>query len=131
MIYNLPQFLDTEDKIVGPITGKQLAWMFGAAAVLLVIYTTLDQISFYLSAIPVVAITLALAFYRPYNQPLIKFVFATLFFLFRPKTYLWKRLPDFRHSIKKAPTKKTEVFVPKKKLEAQKIHELSQILDNK
>lgn len=91
MLFNVPQYIDVEDKVAGPFTAKQLLWMFGMGAVLLVLWNMLEKGAFFISAAPVIAIFLALAFYRPCNQPLIKFIFSGVLFLFSPKVYFWKR----------------------------------------
>ncbi len=91
MLFNVPQYIDVEDKVAGPLTAKQLLWMFGMGAVLLVLWNMLEKGAFFVSAAPVIAIFLALAFYRPCNQPLIKFIFSGVMFLFSPKVYFWKR----------------------------------------
>jgi len=129
MIFNIPQFIDKEDKIVGPITAKQLGWMFGAGAILLVVWNLLDTTAFYMAAVPIVGITLAFAFYRPYNQSLASFIYFTFLFLFREKIYVWKRVQTKELPIKKAPAQKK----PDQNLEArmnnQKIEEISKLLD--
>jgi hypothetical protein len=94
MLFNVPQYIDVEDKIAGPFTGKQLLWMFGMGAVLLVLWTTIDKTSFFVAAIFVVPIFVALAFWRPYGQPLIKFIYFSFAFMFRPKMYIWKRVAE-------------------------------------
>jgi len=91
MLFNVPQYIDVEDKVAGPFTAKQLLWMFGMGAALLVLWNTLEKGVFFVSAAPVIAVFLALAFYRPYNQPLIKFISSGIVFLFSPKVYFWKR----------------------------------------
>lgn len=91
MHYNVPQFIDVEDKVAGPLTAKQLLWMFGMGATLMVLWGILDRAAFFLSAIPVASLFVALAFYKPHGQPLITFVFYGVLFLFRPKMYVWKR----------------------------------------
>lgn len=91
MLFNVPQYIDVEDKIAGPLTAKQLLWMFGMGAVLLVLWGLLEKTTFFIAAIPVAGIFCALAFYRPHGQPLIKFIVWGVFFLFSPKTYVWRR----------------------------------------
>ena len=91
MHYNVPQFIDVEDKVAGPLTAKQLLWMFGMGATLMMLWGLLDRTAFFLSAVPVAALFVALAFYKPHGRPLISFVFYGILFLFRPKMYVWKR----------------------------------------
>ena len=130
MLFNIPQFIDKEDKLVGPLTAKQLGWLAGAGVVMLVLFNVLDTSAFFLAAIPVLAIFGALAFYRPNNQPLLVFVLSSLSFVFRPKMYVWRRLPE-----KIAPPKKTkrsvEAVKEKRAVNEEKISEISKILDQR
>lgn len=94
MLFNIPQFIDKEDKIVGPLTAKQLGWMFAGGTILLILYGILDMAGFIVAAIPVCALTGALAFYHPNGQPLIGFILSSISFLFHPKMYVWRRTPE-------------------------------------
>src|SRR4030042_3818231 len=96
MLFNVPQYIDVEDKVAGPFTAKQLLWMFGCGATLLVLWNVLNKTAFIIIAILVILIFGALAFYRPYNQPLIKLVYFAIMFLFRPKVYVWRRIAEMR-----------------------------------
>ena len=135
MQFNIPQFIDKEDKIVGPFTAKQLGWMFSGGAILLVLWNLLDFSGFILSAIVVVAIVCAFAFYRPYNQTFLNFLLSLFSFATKPKFYLWKRVPaknvfGTKSPIKKSAAKKTEEKISKKTISENKIEEISKILDN-
>lgn len=133
MLFNVPQYIDVEDKIAGPFTAKQLLWMFGMGAVLLVLWNTLEKTAFFIAAVPVALIFTALAFYRPYNQPLIKFIISGIFFLFSPKIYTWKRMPK-----KMTPSRSDRETGPdlakkatENKLSLSDIESLSRVLDTK
>jgi len=129
MLFNIPQFIDKEDKIVGPLTAKQIGWMFGAGAILMGLWTVLDKTAFIISAIPIVALTGAFAFYRPYNQSLIKFIVSVIRFIFNQKTYLWERMPEMIFSVKKTQKNKLAQEKLTKNISAEKIAEISNILD--
>lgn len=90
-MYGVPQYIDVEDKIAGPLTAKQLVWLVVMGVVLMIMWTILEKGAFFLAAIPVATIFVSLAFYRPYNQPLINFIFSAVSFVFRPKQYVWRR----------------------------------------
>jgi hypothetical protein len=124
MLFNVPQNIDVEDKIAGPFTAKQLLWIFGMGAVLLVLWGILDQITFIISAIPIVLIFCALAFYRPHGQPLIKFVLWGITFIFQPKVYIWKR--DYS---KKKKSKEINVF-KENNIEVKKEKKREMLADN-
>lgn len=127
MLFNVPQFIDIEDKIVGPLTAKQLGWIALGGVIILVLFNYLDNEALILAAIIVAIVFGSLAFYRPYNQPLIKFIFSSIIFIFRPKVYIWKRFSD---SIKKAvKAQKKETPFPEKKKNYKRIEDISGIVD--
>lgn len=129
MLFNVPQFIDIEDKIVGPLTAKQLGWLAMGGVVALVCYALLDQSAFWLSVIIIAVIFGALAFYRPYNQPLINFILSSISFATRPKMYIWKRISE--KTAKSSVKKQTTVSkITKKNIDSKKIADVSKILDN-
>jgi len=130
MLFNIPQFIDKEDKIVGPLTAKQLGWLAGAGVLLMVLWATLDQVTFIISSIPIATLFGALAFYKPQGQPLINFIFSSIYFSFRPKIYVWKRMID-KDFKKKEGLIKNNTTKKKKELSEKKIQELVKILDRR
>ena len=128
MLSNVPQFIDIEDRIVGPLTAKQLGWLALGGVALLVLWSILSLGAFIVSAVFVAIIFGGLAFYRPYNQPLLSFVLSSVGFVFKPKMYVWKRLPE-KQEIKKTAPKEEEAVIPKKVVSGKKIKEISQLLD--
>ncbi|MFA7319284.1 MAG: PrgI family protein [Parcubacteria group bacterium] len=129
MFSNVPQFIDTEDKIVGPLTAKQLGWLATGGVLLLIAWNTLDLSSFIVTAIFVGGIFGSLAFYRPYNQPLLKFLLSSVFFAFNPKVYIWKRNYDNIKIVQKPVVKKEDIVSKRKPISNQKIKDISKILD--
>jgi len=132
MFSNVPQFIDKEDKIVGPLTAKQLGWLAAGGVLLLLTWNMFDFGGFLVSSLVVGAVFGPLAFFRPYNQPLLSFLISSIMFAFNPKVYIWKRNYD---SIKRVSTDTKKIKkgepAPKKTLDAKKVYELSKILDNK
>ena len=132
MLFNVPQFIDIEDKIVGPLTAKQLGWIAIGSVILLILWNTLDASAFIVAAVLNCGLFGALAFYRPYNQPLLKFILSSFHYVARPKIYVWKRNYDSMKTVKKSlAQRKAPVVSARKVLQEDKIHELSKILDNK
>jgi hypothetical protein len=132
MMHNVPQFIDTEDKIVGPLTAKQLGWAFGAGAILMILWNLLDFVSFIIVGFLVVALFGALAFYKPNGQSFLSFIISMVFFGFRPKIYIWKRDDQLNFSLKKPPVKKSEAGekIRKKAFNQAKVQEISSLLDS-
>lgn len=91
MQFKVPQFLDIEDKIFGPFTFRQFAYLAGGGGLCFVLYKALP---FYISFIPILIIAglaLALAFYKVNNKPFIFVVESGIKYLLTDKLYIWKR----------------------------------------
>lgn len=127
---NVPQFVDVEDKIAGPLTWKQLLWMIALLIILIVLYNVFEAGAFIAIAIPVSLIFIAFAFLKPYGQSMSSFVYYGAMHLFGPKIYVWKREVQ--------PIQKTKQEAPKKDtvgntstLSIAEIQSLAQKLDRK
>ena len=127
MQFQVPQFIDIEDKIIGPFTLKQFLYIVVAAAILFILYKLLNLFVFIILAIPVAALTYALAFLKIHNRPFIFVIKNALGFLRKPDFYVWKK-PVAKNAeaykkapkiIKKTPPKKK--FKPKSKTRLQEI----------
>ena len=128
MLSNIPQFIDVEDKVAGPLTAKQVLWMVGMGGVLFIVWTFFDTTTFFVLAIPIIILFALFAFYRPYNQSLLSFSINAVLFLFRPKIYTWDR-PG---SIKQSPVKPKEdgpVSGEPKPLSVDDIRALARLVD--
>ena len=132
MLFGVPQYIDIEDKIAGPLTGKQLLWMFGMGAVLLILWNSLEAGAFYAAALPVAGLFCALAFYKPYGQPMIKFLIYSVLFLFRPKVYVWRREVIDRNpsGTKKSDISSSRRVKLKEKAPIEEIESLARVLDS-
>jgi len=130
MLFNVPQFINIEDKIVGPFTAKQLGWLVAGGLILMILWNILTQEAFIMAAIIIVAVVGALAFFRPYGQSFSQFLFFSVFFLFRPKIYVWQRNYDNIKVLGKISAQTGEKETPKhKKISSEKIERISVLLD--
>ena len=91
MRFQLPQFIETETKIVGPFTLKQFLWIAGGASLLFLLFILINGVLFFVFAIPVAAIFLALAFVRIADVPLIVYITYALSYITNPKKYIFKK----------------------------------------
>jgi len=130
-LFNVPQFIDIEDKIVGPLTAKQLGWLATEGVILLFCWSFLDTSAFIIVTILLTMFFGALAFYKPHGQPLIMFFLSAISFFTRPKMYIWKRLPDKITPAKAVSKKSASPKLASKEISSQKIKEISQLLENK
>ena len=92
MQFQVPQFLDVEDKIVGPFTLKQFLYLIGSVGLA---YMTWRYITFlgiqYLLALGWVALGGSLAFYRPNKKPLVYMIESAFNFIKSDRRFIWRR----------------------------------------
>lgn len=92
MRFQLPQFIETETKLVGPLTLRQFLWVAGGAAMLFLLFMTLQlSFLFFVFALPIAAIFLALAFLKIDGMPLINYIAYLLSYLLNPKRYIFRK----------------------------------------
>ncbi len=126
----VPQYIDVEDKIVGPLTWKHLGWMFGGGGLALVAFMMLDTMTFFIVAVPIILLTIALAFYKPNGVPFVEFIGYGFTFFFRPKTYTWQREITNEKVQKNKEPVKVETSSKEKELTVDDIAALAQTLDS-
>lgn len=112
MKYQVPQFIEVEDKIFGPFTFKQFVYLAGGAGVCFMTYKLLPLFWAILIMIPFVVLSLALAFYRPNNRPMIEMLESAFNYLVQNKLYIWRRV-DKKIEQKAAAPVTSSVLVPK------------------
>jgi hypothetical protein len=129
MLINVPQYIDVEDKIAGPLTAKQLGWIIGLGIILLVLWNMVPAPVFFILGLPLSILFVALAFFKPYGQPLGSFVIFGVMYFFRPKVYVWKRSPQQAEKVSQKIQIKT-VIVPDKHLTTTSLKDLALLLDS-
>jgi len=95
MKYELPQFINIEDKIFGPFTFRQFVYLAGGAGASYVLWKLLPSVMAVVIILPIIALALALAFYKVNGRPFIDMLQAAVGHAFKSKFYLWqhKQLP--------------------------------------
>ncbi len=91
MQFKVPQFIDIEDKIVGPLTLKQFLYLLAGVGFLAVLWFYLKLTLFIIIAIPVAILVLGLAFYKVNGRPLVYLLGSLTKYLTKPKLYLWRK----------------------------------------
>lgn len=91
MKYQVPQFIEIEDKIFGPFTFKQFIYIAGGAGVCFMAYKLLPLIWAILIMLPAIGVSASLAFYRPNNRPFIDTIEAAFNFAMTSKLYIWHK----------------------------------------
>lgn len=90
MEYQVPQFIEVEDKIVGPLTFKQFIYIAGAGGLCVVFFVYLPIWFAFLMSAPVVGLAAALAFYKVNGKSFIEMLEAGFNYYTGAKFFLWK-----------------------------------------
>jgi hypothetical protein len=129
MQFQVPQFIEVESKIFGPLTLKQFIYLAGGAGIVFILYSVLPFFLTLIIGLPIIALALALAFYKVNNQPFIKVVENAFNFISKSKLYLWEKEKKGIEQKAGAATAKAQVSVPK--LSKNKLKDLAWSLDIK
>lgn len=134
MRFQVPQFIEVEDKIFGPLTLKQFIYLAGGGGLSFLVYVFLD--SLLLSFIPIVIIagvSCALAFYKINKKPLINVIEAGFKYYVGSKLYIWKKqdkvAPTTPAGAEKEVKNYASIMVPK--ISDSKLKDLTWSLDIK
>ncbi len=128
--YQVPQFIEVEDKIFGPLTLKQFIYLAGGGGLVLVCFSLLPLWLTVVIPIPVMSISAGLAFYQFNGRPLIHMLEHASAYFFGSKLYLWmQRQPTAGSQPAAGPAAKALMPVPK--LSDSKLKDLSWSLNIK
>lgn len=133
----MPQFIEVEDKIIGPLTLKQFIYVAGAAGLCIVFFVYLQIVFAILLAIPVAALAAALAFYKVNGKPFIEVLEAGFSYYTGAKLFLWKhrepKAGEVSAAAEAAAAAETAARIPRgtPKLTRGKLSELAWSLDVK
>jgi len=90
--FTVPQFIDVEDKIIGPITTRQFIIMLVTAMLIFIVYKIFAFISFVIAAVLIFALGGTLAFVRINGQPFHFFLLNILQTWRSPNIQIWDKL---------------------------------------
>lgn len=94
MQFQVPQFIETEDKIVGPLTLKQFLYFAVAGGVCFILFFFLNLAFWVFVTIIFVTIAAAFAFIKVNGRPLSAAAFSALGFYWQPRFYLWQKTEE-------------------------------------
>ncbi len=130
MQYQVPQFIDIEDRIIGPLTLKQFIYLAFAAAVLFVFWFLFKFYIWIIVALPITAAAMAFAFLKINDRPFVYFFIAAVFYFMKPKLYIFGEVPEKFRKEAMPESKPTPVETPEiEKITRSKLKELALNLD--
>jgi hypothetical protein len=128
MRFEVPQFIEIEDKIFGPFTWKQFVYLSGGVGIAVVILFTMPLFAFVLIGVPLGSLAILLAFYPVNNRPFSTFLEAMLTFYNNHKVYHWRKKAQVVYTQKTiAPVNQSAYTIPTK--EIRSINTLSRTLE--
>ncbi len=92
--YTVPQFIDVEDKIVGPVTTRQFLIMMATMLLVTATYAAADFSLFIFLAIFEFTAGAILAFLKINGRPFHFFILNVIQTLKRPSVRVWRKEPD-------------------------------------
>ena len=131
MEYQVPQFIEVEDKIFGPLTLRQFIYIAGGAGLCAVFILLLPLFIGLILAIPVAAFAAALAFYKINGKPFIDVLEAGFTYYVGRRLYLWRKEQEVPGASQAAQAPVAPTALPKEGLTRRKLEDLELSLDTK
>lgn len=126
MRFQVPQFIEVENKIFGPFTFKQFIYIAGGVGMAFLAYSFLPLFIAVMVIGIIGVLTFALAFYKVNNRPFVNVLESFFRFLTTKKLYIWKKR-DKKITPKKEVREAPQIFVPR--LSDSKLKDISWSLD--
>lgn len=130
MRYKVPQNIDMQDRILGPLTMIQFIYAVVGGGFCYGIYMTIPSPFSFILLIPAAFLTVALVFIKVNERPFLDFLLSMMQFLTVPRERVWhhENLSDMTVEIYKTKTSSQPV-IQSKSLTHNQISELARKLD--
>ena len=128
MQFQMPRFLDIEDKVIGPLTFKQFIYLGGGGGLAYVAYSYLGWTWGFIFIALFLGLGIGLAFWKPNSRPATIMLQAFLTHYTKKRMYVWQRPTKFERMKKDEKTVEKEI-TNKKEFDHDKIEALSCSLD--
>ena len=126
----VPQFIDVESKIIGPITTRQFLILLAATLILALCYRLFDFTTFLIIAIIVLGLAATFAFVKINGRPFHFFVLNVIQTNRRPGVRVWNHKAILNEQAEKVPVVKVDYNPqPKREYKRSRLAELSLIVD--
>lgn len=132
MEYQVPQFIDVENKVVGPLTLRQFIYLAGGGGLCIIFFAYLPIIVALILSALIVALAVSLSFYKVNNKPFIDVLEAGFNYFVGKKLFLWKHPEPKSSAVDKSSALQQAAATPNGKthvLTQQKLSELAWSLD--
>lgn len=101
MRFTVPQFIEIEDKIFGPLTWKQFLYVGGGFGMSIVLFMVAPFPIFLLFGVPIAILASALAFFPVNNRPFSAILEAAVNYYMGEREYYWRNNKEHVYRAKK------------------------------
>src|SRR3989344_3967186 len=129
MRFQVPQFTDVEDKIIGAFTFKQFVYLAGGGGACIVLYFLLPFFVAIIFMVPIVALAGSLAFLKINSRPFVQVLESYFKYLMAGRLYIWRHEPKKPEEIVETPERIGDALIPK--VGESKLKEINWNLDVK
>jgi hypothetical protein len=130
--FTVPQFIDVEDKIIGPITSRQFVIMLGTFLLIAINYKIFYFSMFLAVSIPELAISLVFSFIKVNGRPFHFFVLNIVQTVKRSGLRIWSNSNNYESEFDKQPTvglTPAPSIAKAREYQTSRLQELSLIVD--
>lgn len=129
--YNIPQFIDSEDKIIGPVTIRQMAYLaIGTVIIGFLWMYKPNVVFFFLLAVPIGLFCLAFAFFKINGLNFEVMISNIISFVSKPTLMLWSRQIENKEPIIKVLVEKRNTSnIIDNEYSQSKVEELAWLMD--
>lgn len=133
MQFIVPQFIDIETKIIGPITPRQFIILIVTGGLIFISYKLFDFALFILAAVVLFGIGGALAFFRVNGRPVHYFLLNVFQTMKKPGTRVWRKefipVVEKRFKDKTKEKKEEKIIIPRKPLSTARLSQAALLVD--
>ena len=133
MEFSVPQFVEVEDKIIGPLTLKQFLILLGGGLISIFLWRLAAKSGFFfLAALPVTGLSVLLAFGRFNGRPIMSNFASLISFYTSSKSRVFKHIDESEASAKQKP-QEVEQMVDEAAIQESRsrLKKLAYLLDQK
>jgi len=134
--YQVPQFVDVEDKIFGPLDVKQFMMFIVAFLLIGALWVSpLPPQATIVLAVPIIIVTILLAFYKINGRSFTWYLYSIFHYFFTGKQFIWERRWEAetitlkKEALAMEERKHTPGTPTKKAFDGTRIQKLARILD--
>lgn len=129
--FTVPQFIDVEPKIIGPITARQFIIFLVAAFLMFITYKTLDFTGFVISSVFVFAISGTFAFLKINGRPFHYFLLNLIQTIKKPGIRVWDHRSGNLEKKEDKELRYEKIVTQEKYLNQKKLLQVSLMVDTK